>query len=300
MSMNDTRMTYRDIELFAHYAGAEVERWQELIGQGVTHANLGRGTIIGVEPGTSGVQMKIRFIDSDKPSHTYLHHQLSNESLFPGLAITLGDERREQLRTDLQQADRKNAAANERRRLAQASAQSQRAKPSPSASRPHKVPTEALRDVLSVPTGNTHRYIIDYEVHAHPLSYSYRTTRYITFRMAGGRMWKIYDLGRAQIFSLNPHAPVAVRERIIATLPITDAEKQRVHGYFADRMNGGHFEKEYNEDFTFYVLPADGNIDLPHRPHRAQPIQNHTYFDLDELVRGETIVRTLTDKGIER
>jgi hypothetical protein len=70
--------------------------------------------------------------------------------------------------------------------------------------------------------------------------------------------------------------------------------------YFAERQRDGLFEEKYNEPFTFYVLPTDDNIDLPHRPHPGQTIRNHTYFDLDELVRGREVVRTLTQKGIQR
>lgn len=289
------------MHIFAHYAGQDLARWQTLIGQRAIHKTYGVGVVVDVTLGSGGKPIiAMAFPDDDKPSRSFTEEFLANRSFFTELSLPLDAATIATVRQELSEAGRKNDAADERRRAAQASAQLQRVKPSPNARRSHKMPSEALRDVLSVPTGDTSRYIIDYEVHAHPSSYSYRTTQYITFRMSGGRMWKIYDLGRAHIFVLNPHDPVAVRERSIATLTITEAEKQRVRGYFADRKDGGHFEKEYNEDFTFYVLPTDDNIELPHHPHRAQPNRNHTYFDLAELVRGEPIVRTLTDKGIER
>ncbi len=258
--------TDRDIALFIHHAGTVIKRWQALVGCEVMHATLGSGTVVGVEPGASGTRVQIGFVGDSVAHRTFSDHQLADEAFFLSVAIALDDEERRQIRSQVADAERRRteSAMREQGHIV---VRQRRATVVRDAVRRPSVPLAARRDVLSVPAGDTAHYIAAHDVHAHPVSYAYRPTQYITFRQSGGIMWKIYDLGRAHIFDLNPHEPVQVRERLIAALPLAEVDRQRVRDYFAERMRDGLFEKEYSEPFTFYVLPTDDNIDLPHRPH---------------------------------
>lgn len=275
-----------------------------MVGQSVTHATLGDGTITEASRGGSGaISLYIDFSSRPHPVR-FAPQALANEALFTDVPVPLSPQQLEDLRREAAMvAERATAAAAERERRdadqRRSAGERHRAEATTrrSANHPRHVPSDALRDVLSVPVGDTENYVVQYEIHACPDSYSYRATPYITFRGKGGVMWRVYDLGRAHIFLLNPDAPAAERERIIAAQPIGDAAKERLRGYWADRHRAGLFSSSANEDYRFYVLPQDGNIELPHRPHPASTIQGHTYFDLGELQRGHQTVRILSRKG---
>lgn len=291
---------FTDAELFAWHAGLDVERWRALIGQRVTHVTFGEGTIKDVRQGGSRQAMlTIAFDRDDQPTRRFEAKGAYEGRLFSHLPVPLDRDTLtriggERIGHDRQQAELQRRLDDEPRRADRERQRERVGLPRRALDRPRVVPRKARLDVLSVPVGDTFDYVVAYEVHACPDSYSYRTTQYITFRGRGGSMWRVYDLGRTHLFLLNPDAPATIRERIIASQPIDDEAKERVRGYWADRDRARRFHNSDNEDYRFYVLPQRGNIELSHKPRPERTIQGHTYFDLGELTAGRPQVRILS------
>lgn len=288
------------ISLFAHHAGQDLARWQALVGQQVVHKTLGAGIVVEVAPGSGGnPTIMIAFPGDDRNSRRFTKEILANQAFFSEVSIPLDAATIEAVRQDMLEASRRATEQEVARR--QRAEEQRRMGTAPTPRRPALAPRlvdNSLLEVLSVPAGRTLVYVLEHHVHAHPDSYSYRQTPYITFRAGdGGEMSHVYDLGQAHIFLLNPDAPGPILERIIAGQPIAEEARERVRRYHAERQRDRQFHNDDNEDYRFYVFPTSGHIALSHLPRLKDNIRGHTYFSLGELTSGKQIVRTLTQQG---
>ena len=298
--MTSEQLAISAISLFAQYAGQDLARWQALVGERVVHKTLEAGEVVEVALGGGGKPtIVVAFPGDDRDSRRFTEEILANQAFFPEVIIPLDAATIEALRQDLLEVSRRAAEqeaarrqrAEEQQRLRTISA-SRRSAPAA------RLVDNSLLEVLSVPAGRTLGYVLAHHVHAHPDSYPYRQTPYITFRAGdGGEMSLAYDLGQPHFFLLNPDAPAALRERIIASQPIAEEAKERVRHYHAERQRGRQFRNDENEDYRFYVFPTSGYIALPRLPRMKDNLQGHTYFSLGELTSRRKIVRRLTEQG---
>jgi hypothetical protein len=138
----------------------------------------------------------------------------------------------------------------------------------------------AMKEVLSVPAGQSYPCIAATLVHSCPPSYPYKPFMYITFRQPGGKMEALYKV--ESLFILKPHDKSAL-ERLNPTY------QGRVQSYIDQRERLWPFaDKGYRR---FYVLKETEQIELSHKPKLLQNIQGHCYFTLDELLSGKKIVQ---------
>lgn len=146
---------------------------------------------------------------------------------------------------------------------------------------------EIKPEVLSVPVGNTSHLVDAYHVHACPDRYSYRPTRYITFRPTGGAMAAVYQNDVIYVFCPNGALPQHVAPE----------HRTRVSRYIVDRLAAGLFSHP-NDLYRFYVVSAQTAIPLPHRLRSSSILQGHGHFTLAALTSGQPKVAVASIVGM--
>src|SRR5688572_29045580 len=124
-----------------------------------------------------------------------------------------------------------------------------------------------LKEVISIPAGESIRFIEPTNVHACPNEFpwsSYQPATYMTFRYPYGIMKRLYSVLWKGV--LNPYEP--------AELSQVPAEyRSQVADYIRLRHAGWSFD---SDSFTFYVLNPE--IELEHHPRLEYSIRGHCYF----------------------
>ncbi|TWT05438.1 hypothetical protein FQV26_13475 [Planococcus sp. CPCC 101016] len=137
-----------------------------------------------------------------------------------------------------------------------------------------------MKEVLSVPGGQTQAIIKKYLVHAHPHPRSYKVAQHMAIRESGGIMDTLYSIQGE--FVLRP-----LDDDLGKSISILNEDFQnRLKGYIAERtVDFGFGEKD---EYKFYLLTV--NRELNHQPRSLITLPGHTYFTLGELISGREIV----------
>lgn len=122
----ESKVTVNDAELFAAYAGDDIEVWRKIVGRQVTHTKFGSGTVTEVYEGTTGthgvqpIRIRVRFRGLRTPEDEKLFLTESFEKHFTDLALPEYMEGIEPIREQLQ---RQNVVEERRRKEAERRAQ---------------------------------------------------------------------------------------------------------------------------------------------------------------------------------
>ena len=93
------------------------------------------------------------------------------------------------------------------------------------------------QDVLTIPASKTINIIREYSIHAYPHPRSYRDTRYVAFREAGGYMKELYHVyGRVVLHPTRDNLEMKLNH-------LDQQSKNRILSYIEDRKNDFGFEK---------------------------------------------------------
>ena len=139
-------------------------------------------------------------------------------------------------------------------------------------------PKDDFLEVLSIPAGISINISEPTGVYACPVYFSYRDTKYLTLRHAGGVMKQLYQV-----------AWKGVLPRLEEDLNLVPKEyRERVKNYIERRTEEWGFGEC---DFKFSVLSCDHNIQLPHHPRFKKNPRQRVYVRLRDLMSGERIVR---------
>ncbi len=138
-----------------------------------------------------------------------------------------------------------------------------------------------MRQVLSIPAGETIQNIKVYNVHAYPHPRNYEKSEYITFRAPkGGKMDMLYKVIHEIV--LDPR-----KNNIENDLTHLDNDaKDRILGYIhARKATRFGFEKE-DKDYMFYLLKEEEPLSHTPRP-KGKNTAGHTYYTYGEITSGK-------------
>lgn len=135
-----------------------------------------------------------------------------------------------------------------------------------------------MKEVISIPAGQTQDIIKKYLIHAHPHPRNYKDSQYVTFRKIGGVMDTLYSVQQELV--LKPEAQ--------------DIEEQVVHlnNDFRDRLLGYMHERKHTfgfgerEEYKFYILKVEQFLEHLPKP-KERNLQSHTYYTFNEITSGK-------------
>ena len=129
-------------------------------------------------------------------------------------------------------------------------------------------------DILSVAAGKTKNIVDRYQIHSCPDRYTYRKTKYITFRERGtGQMDALYEIKKILII------PTDARDN----LNILDQHGLSVNE--VERLTGYMKENPFPENDRYYILFRSKS--LPHKPRPSEVNAKTLYYSLDAICDSE-------------
>lgn len=134
-----------------------------------------------------------------------------------------------------------------------------------------------MKEVISLPAGQTQDIIKKYLIHAHSHPRTYKDSQYIALRKVGGVMDTLYS----------------VQHELVLKPQDQDMEKLIAHlnGEFKDRLRGYIHERKYTfgfgekEEYKFYLLKIEKYLE--HLPKPKERLQSHTYYTFNEITNGK-------------
>ncbi|WP_078544795.1 hypothetical protein [Litchfieldia alkalitelluris] len=138
-----------------------------------------------------------------------------------------------------------------------------------------------MRQVLSIPAGETLQNIKAYHVHAYPHPRNYEKSQFVTFRAPrGGKMDMLYSIVEEIVLDPRKHN---VEEDLTH---LGDDARERILMYIQARKGTRFgFERE-DRDYMFYVLKEE--VPLSHTPRpKGKNTAGHTYYTYDEITSGK-------------
>ncbi len=138
-----------------------------------------------------------------------------------------------------------------------------------------------MREVLSIPAGETIQNIKVYMVHAYPHPRNYMKSQYVTFRAPkGGKMDMLYTIENEIV--LDPR-----KQDVEGELTHLDKDsKERILGYIQAR-NATRFGFERDGYYMFYILKEEEPLFHNPRP-KGKNTAGHSYYTYDEITSGKT------------
>jgi hypothetical protein len=143
-----------------------------------------------------------------------------------------------------------------------------------------------MKEVISIPAGQTQDIIKKYLVHAHPHPRNYKDAQYMTFRKIGGVMDTLYIVQCELV--LKPEEQDIDNQ--IGYL--SNDVKDRLFGYIHERKHSFGFGEK--EEYKFYILKVEQ--DLYHLPKSIEKLQSHTYYTFKEITSGKKEISRESDK----
>jgi hypothetical protein len=147
-----------------------------------------------------------------------------------------------------------------------------------------------MKEVISLPAGQTTDIIKKYLIHAHPHPRRYKDSQYMTFRKNGGVMDTLYSVQNELV--LRPKDLDIDKEIEYLGSDL----KQRLLGYIHERKYTFGFDEK--DEYKFYILKVDQTLDHLPKPKEGN-LQSHTYYTFREITSGKReIIRESFKKGI--
>ena len=137
-------------------------------------------------------------------------------------------------------------------------------------------------DILSVAAGKTKDLIDQYHIHSCPDYYSYKRTKYITFRAGDtGEMDALYEIKK--ILKI----PIDARDNlnILESHGLTSYEVQRLTNYMK--------KNPFPDNYRYYILSR--SKDLPDRPRPPEVNAKTIYYSLSQLWKNVDTKKKLSD-----
>jgi len=134
-----------------------------------------------------------------------------------------------------------------------------------------------MKEVISLPAGQTMDLIKKYLIHAHPYPRSYKEAQYMTFRRVGGVMDTLYSVQQELI--LKPE-----EQNIDEQISYLNKDlKERLRGYIHERKYTFGFGEK--EEYKFYILKVEQQLNHLPKPKEGN-LQSHTYYTFKEVTKG--------------
>ncbi|MCX5903109.1 MAG: hypothetical protein NTV89_06485 [Proteobacteria bacterium] len=131
--------------------------------------------------------------------------------------------------------------------------------------------------------------------------YSYRKTKFITFRKSQGIMEELYKV--QQTVLIYPIVDKNELENQLGRINLNTNEVNRLRNYICDRLSlktkGMSFTLDKNNQkkiYRFYILSEEEINPLSHKPRLEHNHQSPSYFNINELECGKKIVSPCSSK----
>lgn len=124
-----------------------------------------------------------------------------------------------------------------------------------------------MKEIISIPAGQTQDIIKKYLIHAHPHPRNYKESQYVTFRKKGGVMDSLYS----------------IQEELVIKPKSQDTEEQLkyMNNEFRNRLLGYLYERKHTfgfegkELYKFYILKIERLLEHLPKPMEGT-VQSHT------------------------
>jgi hypothetical protein len=144
-----------------------------------------------------------------------------------------------------------------------------------------------MKEVISLPAGQTQDIIKKYLVHAHPHPRPYKEAEFMTFRKIGGVMDTLYSVEND--FVLKPEDQ-NIEEQISY---LNTDKKEHLLKYIHERKHTFGFGEK--EEYKFYILKIEQELNHLPKPKDTK-LQSHTYYTIEEITSGKREIARESDK----
>jgi len=147
-----------------------------------------------------------------------------------------------------------------------------------------------MKEVISIPAGQTQDIIKKYLIHAHPHPRKYKETQYVTYRKNGGVMDTLYSVQQEIVLKPETHD---LKDQLKHQ---KNEFQERLLGYIHERKHSFGFGEK--EEYKFYILKFEQDLEHMPRPIERN-MQSHTYYSFEEITSGKReVIRESPQKKV--